>query len=106
METHRLKQTRQTVVRQDLQAHSDGLKPRLKTTERGRREAVEASPTWHAKADRLREVQGMGDVAILTLIADLPELGQLDRKQIEPPWEFRRLVSVSHTAMADSASRR
>ena len=46
------------------------------------RAAVEASPAWRAKADRLREVQGIGDVAILTLIADLPELGQLDRKQI------------------------
>ena len=43
---------------------------------------MEASPAWHAKADRLREVQGVGDVAILTLIADLPELGQLDHQQI------------------------
>ena len=82
METNRLKQTRQPAVRQDLQAHIDWLKQRLKTTERALRAAVEASPAWRAKADLLREVQGVGDVAILTLIADLPELGPLDRKQI------------------------
>jgi transposase len=82
METNRLKQTRQPAVRQDLQTHIDWLKQRLKTTERALRAAVEASPAWRAKADLLREVQGVGDVAILTPIADLPELGPLDRKQI------------------------
>ena len=43
---------------------------------------MEASPAWQAKADLLREVKGLGEVSILTLIADLHELGTLDRKQI------------------------
>lgn len=62
--------------------HIDGLQQRLKTTESGLRKAVEASPVWQAKADLLREVKGLGDVSILTLLASLPELGTLNRKQI------------------------
>ena len=54
----------------------------MKTTERGLRHAVEASPAWQAKADLLRAVQGLGEVSILTLLASLPELGTLNRKQI------------------------
>ena len=82
MEKNRLLQTPYAAVRQDIQAHIEWLQQRLKNTERGLRDAVEASPAWQAKADLLREVQGLGEVSILTLIADLPELGTLNRKQI------------------------
>ena len=44
--------------------------------------AVEASPVWRAKEDLLRSVPGVGRVLASTLLADLPELGQLNRKQI------------------------
>ena len=44
--------------------------------------AVEASPLWRAKEDLLRSVPGVGRVLASTLLADLPELGQLNRKQI------------------------
>jgi transposase len=43
---------------------------------------VEQSPAWQAKRDLLSEVKGVGEVTVLTLIACLPELGQLDRKRI------------------------
>ena len=82
MEKNRLQQAHNAAVRQDIQAHIDWLQQRLKATERGLREAVEASPAWQAKAELLGEVKGLGDVTILTLIAGLPELGQLNRKQI------------------------
>lgn len=82
MEQNRLQQPPHPTVRQDIQAHIDGLRQRLKTTEAGLRQAVEASPAWQAKADLLRGVKGLGEVSSLTLIAQLPELGTLDRKQI------------------------
>lgn len=44
--------------------------------------AVEASPVWRAKEDLLRSVSGVGRVPATTLLADLPELGHLNRKQI------------------------
>jgi transposase len=44
---------------------------------------VRGSPVWRAADDLLTSVPGVGDVTSRTLIADLPELGQLDRR---PRW--------------------
>ena len=43
---------------------------------------VRGSPAWRDKEDLLASVSGIGDVTARTLIADLPELGTLDRRQI------------------------
>ncbi len=43
---------------------------------------IEASPLWCAQQDLLKSVPGIGDVVARTLIAELPELGQVDRHQI------------------------
>ncbi len=40
---------------------------------------------WREKDDLLRTVPGVGPQASLTLLARLPELGTLDRKQIADP---------------------
>jgi transposase len=45
-------------------------------------EAVRGSPAWREKEDLLSSVPGIGPVISRTLIAELPELGALDRKQI------------------------
>jgi transposase len=45
-------------------------------------DAVRGSPTWREKEDLLESVPGVGPVIARTLIAELPELGQLGRKQI------------------------
>jgi transposase len=44
--------------------------------------AMRESPAWREKEDLLASVPGIGPVIARTLIAELPELGQLDRKQI------------------------
>jgi transposase len=43
---------------------------------------VRGSPVWREKEDLLASVPGVGKVIARTLIAELPELGQLGRKQI------------------------
>lgn len=43
---------------------------------------VQASPVWRERENLLRSVPGIGPTTALTLLADLPELGQLDRKAI------------------------
>ena len=43
---------------------------------------VRGSPAWREKEDLLASVPGVGSIIARTLIAELPELGQLDRKQI------------------------
>ena len=45
-------------------------------------DAVRGSPVWREKEDLLASVPGVGPVIARTLLAELPELGQLDRKQI------------------------
>ena len=45
-------------------------------------EAVRGSPVWREKEDLLSSVPGVGPGTARTLIAELPELGSLDRRQI------------------------
>jgi transposase len=45
-------------------------------------DAVRGSPAWREKEDLLASVPGIGPVIARTLIAELPELGRLDRKEI------------------------
>jgi len=43
---------------------------------------IEQSPVWRDKQDLLASVPGIGDRIARALLADLPELGQLDRRAI------------------------
>lgn len=45
-------------------------------------EAVRGSPAWREKEDLLASVPGVGKTIARTLIAELPELGALDRRQV------------------------
>lgn len=43
---------------------------------------IRASPVWRAKDELLRSAPGVGPAVSRVLIADLPELGRLDRREI------------------------
>jgi transposase len=43
---------------------------------------IQQSPLWCAKLDLLTSVPGVGDIVARTLLAELPELGSVDRHQI------------------------
>ncbi len=45
-------------------------------------DSVRGSPVWREKEDLLISVPGIGPTIARTLLADLPELGSLDRRQI------------------------
>jgi transposase len=45
-------------------------------------ETIRATPAWRENDELLQSVPGIGDTVARTLLADLPELGTLDRKQI------------------------
>ena len=81
MEKNRLGLAR-TRVRRDVQAHITWLEQRLAETDDDLRQAIEASPVWRVRDDLLQSVPGIGPVASRTLLALLPELGQLNRKEI------------------------
>ncbi len=82
MEKTRLKQAPNKLVRRDIKKHIEYLENCVRASEQGSRHAVESSPVWQAQRDLLSEIKGIGEVTVMTLIAALPELGQLDRKQI------------------------
>jgi len=80
-EKNRLGQARGRVKR-DIAAHLRWLEKRLAEVERQLQQLIEASPLWRAQEDLLRSVPGVGLVFLLALLADLPELGRLNRRQI------------------------
>ena len=65
-----------------LNEHISWLKNQLKQLEREVDDFVNATPDFKEKDELLREVQGVGKKTSAKLIADVPELGQCDRKQI------------------------
>ena len=58
------------------------LQKELSDLESGIDEAIKASPVWKDKEDLLASIPGIGPATARTLIAELPELGSLDRRQI------------------------
>jgi transposase len=58
------------------------LEKELNVLDRGIDGAVRGSPIWREKEDLLRSVPGVGPVIARTLLAEMPELGKLDRRQI------------------------
>jgi transposase len=64
-----------------LDAHLRWLEEALAEIEGDLDGAVRASPVWRAKEALLRSVPGIGPVSARTLLAQLPELGSLTRRQ-------------------------
>jgi transposase len=58
------------------------LRKELSELDRDLDDAVRGSPVWRDTENLLASVPGVGPVIARTMIAELPELGSLDRKQI------------------------
>ena len=69
-------------VRPSIEAHIAWLKQELDDLDKGMRQTLRQSPVWREKDNLLRSVPGVGEQLSLTLLAHLPELGALNRKQI------------------------
>ena len=65
-------------VRPRIEAHIAWLEQELDDLDEGLRQ----SPVWREKDDHLRTVPGVGEQLSHTLLAHLPELGTLDRREI------------------------
>jgi transposase len=69
-------------MRSRIQAHIDWLKQDLQTVEADLDQTVRQTAIWREKDDLLQSAPGVGRVLASTLLSDLPELGQLNRKAI------------------------
>jgi transposase len=69
-------------VREDIRKHITWLQRRLKQIDKDLDGAVRNSPIWREKDNLLKSVPGVGPVLSMTLLANLPELGTLNRRKI------------------------
>jgi transposase len=70
------------VVQAKIKTHIGWLRRQLKGLERQLAEQIKRSPVWRDDQQLLLSVPGVGTVVATTLLANLPELGRLNRREI------------------------
>lgn len=76
------RRTMPAALRPRVDAHIAWLRAERDALDRELRDQIRRSPLWREDDDLLQSVPGVGPVLATTLIAELPELGHLNRKQI------------------------
>lgn len=69
-------------LRAPIQQHVEWLRRQMRDIDTELQGLIRQSPVWREQENLLRTVPGVGPVLATTLLADLPELGRLNRKQI------------------------
>jgi len=82
MEGNRRRQARSAKVLRGLERTLAALQAALAELDQEIEDQVRGSPAWRAAEDLLTSVPGIGKITARTLIAELPELGHLDRRRI------------------------
>jgi transposase len=80
-EHNRLEHTTHPAVRRQLQRHLVYLERQLEQLQSWITELVQAEPPLASKVARLSQVVGVGSITAVALLATLPELGTLNRRQ-------------------------
>ena len=70
------------VLHREIRAHIRWLQARLKERDHDLDHTLRNSPLWREREELLSSVPGVGPVLCATLIAGLPELGRLNRREI------------------------
>jgi transposase len=78
----RLSGRKHKLVKQSLKTHIAFLERELRMADTDLGRMVRESSVWRERDDLLQSVPGVGRVLSLTLLADLPELGRLSRREI------------------------
>jgi len=81
-EKNRLSACRSKAMRKNLELHIEWLRRQVKDIDKDISKSVRNSPIWREKDDLLQSVPGIGPVVSSMVLASLPELGTLNRKQI------------------------
>ncbi len=69
-------------VQPNIKDHIKWLKEALSDINNDLERRIQSSPSWYEKDNLLRSVPGIGKVVSTTLLIELPELGQLNRRKI------------------------
>jgi transposase len=81
-ETNRMYAARVDKLRKRIYEHVKWLRAQLKEADDDIDRQLRETPIWREKDDLLQSVPGVGRVLARTLLAELPELGTLDRRKI------------------------
>jgi transposase len=81
-ERNRRRRATQRRILRAIERHLELLQSELSELEEDIDGAIRKSPAWQADAELLVSVPGIGPATLRTLIAELPELGRLDRRKI------------------------
>ena len=69
-------------MKEQIERHIAWLQTEIEHLEHEIHQAILADPVWRESADRLQSMPGVGAVTAATLVAELPELGRLNRQKI------------------------
>ena len=75
-------QTATPAMQAHIASHIAWLQAEIEALEQQISQAIKANPEWTETAKRVESVPGVGFITAATLVADLPELGQLNRQKI------------------------
>jgi transposase len=110
-ELNRHRQARAAQLQHRIAGHVAWLRQALGELDRDIAQLIRSSPVWRAQETLLTSMPGIGDVTAQALIADLPELGQLDRRRIAAlvglapfnrdsgQWRGRRMIGGGRPAV-------
>lgn len=82
MENNRLEQTLHKPIVQAIRRMVKTLQKQLDQVEKQILDLIDRDDDWRDRFTLLKSIPGVGDATAATLIAELPELGQLNRQQI------------------------
>jgi len=80
-EQNRLKRAAGPIAKQ-ISRHIGWLRKELSKTEDQTKEKLETNSVWCESVNLLKSVPGVGETTAMLLVAELPELGRLNRRQI------------------------
>jgi len=110
-ERNRHHQARDLRLQRRIATHIRWLTKALAEIEADLATRIRSSPIWRERDNLLHSVPGVGDITAYTLIADLPELGHLDRRKIAAlvgvapfnresgHWRGRRMIAGGRPAV-------
>jgi transposase len=81
-ERNRGRQLQSKRLKKRIERHLGALQKELTEIENDLDESIRGTPIWRENENLLKSVPGVGDATARTLLADLPELGTLGRRQI------------------------
>jgi transposase len=81
-ERNRLTQSGAKIISKSIRRMLDALRDEIADIDTAIAQLIQDNDDWRAKAELLQSTPGVGKVTTTTLVAELPELGKLNRQEI------------------------